>query len=82
MGNYGSSRGLPSFFNKNPPVKRGGIAFSGIALTVTGDAGVRFRLACQPCNCYLLPVNGLISSQASLREGGGFCEAKDGRRAG
>ena len=26
----------------------------------TGDAQVRFRLACQPCNHYLLPINGLI----------------------
>ena len=38
--------GFPSIFvyyiNKYPPVKRGGISFSGIALTVTGDAGVRF----------------------------------------
>ena len=36
-----------------------GVAFSGIALTVTCDAQVRFGLSWQPCNCYLLPVNGL-----------------------
>ena len=24
----------------------------------TGCAQVRFLLACQPCNCYLLPING------------------------
>ena len=36
----------------------GGISFSGIALNTTGDAQVRFRLACNPCNCYLLPING------------------------
>ena len=36
----------------------GGISFSGKTLNVTGHAQVRFRLACQPCNCYLLPVNG------------------------
>ena len=40
-------------------------------LNVTGYAQVRFRLACQPCICYLLPVNGLIRLPASLREGGG-----------
>ena len=33
-------------------------SFSGIALNNTGNAQVRFRLACQPCNCYLLPING------------------------
>ena len=55
------------------------ISFSGKTLNVTGYAQVRFRLACQQCICYLLPVNGLICLPASLREGGGFCEAKDGR---
>ena len=44
--------------NKYPPVKRGGISVSGKTLNVTGDAQVRFRLACQPCNFYLLPING------------------------
>ena len=36
----------------------------------TGNAQVRRVLACQPCICYRLPVNGRIYS-ASLREGGG-----------
>ena len=44
-----------------------GIAFLGIALTVTCDAQVRFRLVCRPYNCYLLPVNGL-GKKAFLRE--------------
>lgn len=39
------------------PVKRG-ISFSGKALHATGDAQVRFRLTCQPCNCYLQTING------------------------
>ena len=30
----------------------GGIAFSGIALTSTVNAQVRFRLAYQPFNCF------------------------------
>ena len=50
---------LKPVLNKYPPVKTGGIAFSGKSLKVTGDAQVRFRLACQPCICYLLLVNGL-----------------------
>ena len=28
------------------------------AANITGYAQVRRVLACQPCNCYLLPVNG------------------------
>ena len=43
----------------NTPRITGGISFSGIALPFTGCAQVRFLLACQPCNCYLLPINGL-----------------------
>ena len=35
----------------------------------TGGAQVRFSLACQPCNCYLLPVNGF--HQGFLREEAG-----------
>ena len=35
-----------------------GFLFSGIALIIAGCAQVRFLLHCQPCNGYLLPVNG------------------------
>ena len=34
--------------NKYPPAIAGGISVSGIALTFTGNAQVRFLLACQP----------------------------------
>ena len=39
-----------------------GTSFSGKTLNVTGYAQVRFRLACQPYNHYLPPVNGLRES--------------------
>ena len=41
------------------PRQTEGISVSAKTLNVTGDSQVRFRLACQLCNCYLLPVNGL-----------------------
>ena len=47
----------------------GGISFSGIALTITGGAQVHFRLAYQPRNCYLLPVNGLTTFKPPLCKG-------------
>ena len=49
-------------------IRTGGISFSGIALTATGDAQVRFRLACQSCKYYLLLVNGYphLSFRAAL----------------
>ena len=43
---------------KIPRRTTGGISVSGKNLNVTGYAQVRFRLACQPCIDYLLPVNG------------------------
>ena len=43
--------------NKYPPRKRGDFSF-GYSPNTTDCAQVRFLLACQPCNCYLLPVNG------------------------
>ena len=58
VGCGGFGYGVLCLKNKYLPVKRGGISFSGKALTITGNAQVRFRLACQPCNCYLLPING------------------------
>ena len=42
----------------------------GHSPNTTGYAQVRLLLTCQPCNCYLLPVNGL-SLKAFLREEGG-----------
>ena len=45
----------------------------------TGCAQVRCIFACQPCICYLLPLNEFPGLQASIFEGGGFCGAKDGR---
>ena len=42
----------------NIPRVAGGISASGIALPITGEAQVRFKLACQPCKEYLLPVGG------------------------
>jgi len=57
------------------PGKNGGISFSGKTLNVTGDAQVRFRLACQPCNCYLLPVNG-VKNKRALPPTGEIGEAK------
>ena len=50
----------------------GGISFSGKTLNVTGDAQVRLRLACQPCNCYLLPVNGFQQSLPCVKGGSIF----------
>ena len=44
--------------NKNPPY--GGYFSFGHSPNTTGCAQVRFRLAYQPCNCCLLPVNGFI----------------------
>ena len=54
--------------NKYPPVKTGGISFSGKTLKVTGNAQVRFRLACQPSIRYLLPINGLYKKPSSERK--------------
>ena len=59
-------------------VQTGGISFSGKTLNVTGDAQVRFGLACQPRNCYLLPVNGLRVSVPSPVGEGATSEASDG----
>ena len=40
-------------------------SFSGIAITVTGNAQVRFVPTCQPCNCYLL---GIYSCHSERRD--------------
>ena len=42
----------------NIPPYNGGYFSFGQSPKDTGGAQVRFLLACQPCNCYLLPVNG------------------------
>ena len=41
----------------------------GHSPNITGYAGVRLRLTCQPCNCYLLPGNGLLHKPSSGRKG-------------
>ena len=64
-------------FNKNqdflylikiPPYNGGYFSF-GHSPNTTGYAQVRILLACQPRNCYLLPVNGFAISLPA--EGGG-----------
>ena len=42
----------------NIPPHSGGYFCFGHSPNSTGGAQVRFLLACQPCNSYLLPVNG------------------------
>ena len=61
----------------NIPPHSGGYFIFGRSPNTTGCAQVRFRLACQPCIGYLLPVNGFrdVSSPPSGREVD-FCEAK------
>ena len=44
------------------PVYSGGYFFFGHSPNITGCAQVRLLLACQPCICYLLPVNGSLGS--------------------
>ena len=61
--NVGEDIILPLCFNTNqpqiniPPYNGGYFSF-GHSPNITGCAQVRFRLACQPRNCYLLPING------------------------
>ena len=61
----------------NIPPHSGGYFSFGRSPNTTGCAQVRFRLACQPCNIYLPPINGFrdVSSPPSGREVD-FCEAK------
>ena len=40
------------------PPYNGGYFIIGHSPNTTGNAQVRLLLACQPCICYLLPVNG------------------------
>ena len=51
-------------YKKRSPPYNGGISFSGIALI--------FLLACRPCICYLLPVNGFHQSLPCVKGGGIF----------
>ena len=55
--------------NKNPPRITGGDFSFGHSPNNTGCAQVRLLLACQPRNCYLLPVNGLRKKPSSGRKG-------------
>ncbi len=47
---------------KNIPRETGGYFSFGHSPNNTGCAQVRCILACQPCNCYSLPVNGRSKS--------------------
>ena len=50
---------IVTIFGKiNIPPHSGGYFIFGHSPNITGCAQVRFLLACQPCICYLLPVNG------------------------
>ena len=69
-----------AFFNKYP--LRGEFSSGHIPDNI-GRAQVAFLLACQPCNCYVIPA-----TYASLREGCGTakpivfkCFVREGRRA-
>ena len=57
-------------YNKDPPGKTGGISFSGKTLNITGDAQVRFRLACQPCICYVHPAEAGLNQSPPFTQGG------------
>ena len=46
------------FFIPNLHQPNGGYFSFGHSPNITGCAQVRFRLACKPCNDYLLPANG------------------------
>ena len=57
-----------SSYNKYPPAVAGGISVSGIALILLAAHKRAFRLACQPCNHYLLLVNEFQPKPSSERK--------------
>ena len=52
----GKAVGVEGVANKYPPAYASGISLLGIGLNTTGGVQMRFRLACQPCNCYVHPL--------------------------
>ena len=55
-----------TYIKINIPPHSGGYFIFGHSPNITGCAQVRFSLACQPCICYLPPVNGFPFCRSPL----------------